>query len=112
IVPRLRAANADLARIHLWNTDARPFTLPDSLGALEKLITDVGAVLVIIDPLMAALSAEVNTHYDADIRRVLAAVAAVAARTRAAILFVRHLNKTAGGKALYRGGGSIGIIGA
>jgi hypothetical protein len=28
------------------------------------------------------------------------------------VVVIRHLNKTTGGPALYRGGGSIGIIGA
>jgi hypothetical protein len=32
--------------------------------------------------------------------------------SRLAILLVRHLNKTAGGTAIYRGSGSIGILGA
>jgi hypothetical protein len=36
----------------------------------------------------------------------------MAERTGAALVLVRHLNKTQGGNPLYRGGGSIGIIGA
>ena len=36
----------------------------------------------------------------------------MAEETGCAILLVRHLNKTGGAKAVYRGGGSIGIIGA
>jgi hypothetical protein len=36
----------------------------------------------------------------------------MAERTGAAVVLVRHLNKTPGGNVLYRGGGSIGIIGA
>jgi hypothetical protein len=67
-------------------------------------------VLVIIDPLMAFLSGD--AHKDQDVRRALAQVAAMAERTGAAILIVRHLNKAMGANPLYRGGGSIGIIGA
>jgi len=36
----------------------------------------------------------------------------MAERTGAAVVLVRHLNKSQGGNPLYRGGGSIGIIGA
>jgi hypothetical protein len=36
----------------------------------------------------------------------------LAERTGAAILIVRHMNKGQGGSALYRGSGSIGIVGA
>jgi hypothetical protein len=46
------------------------------------------------------------------VRRALAPLAKLAERTGAAILIVRHLNKASGGNTLYRGGGSIGIIGA
>ena len=35
----------------------------------------------------------------------------MSAITGAAIVMVPHLNKTAGQKAIYRGGGSIGIVG-
>jgi hypothetical protein len=67
---------------------------------------------VVIDPLMAFLSGKTDSHKDQDIRRALAPLATLAERTRAAVLIVRHLNKAAGGNTLYRGGGSIGIIGA
>ena len=36
----------------------------------------------------------------------------MAERTNIAVLLVRHLNKQEGQKALYRGGGSIGMIGS
>lgn len=45
-------------------------------------------------------------------RRALAPVADVAERTGAVVVVVRHLNKAPGGNPIYRGGGSIGIIGA
>jgi hypothetical protein len=61
---------------------------------------------------MAFLSGQVDAHRDQDVRRALAAMAGMAARTRAAVLIVRHMNKGTGGNPLYRGGGSIGIIGA
>ncbi len=42
----------------------------------------------------------------------MAQLAAIAEGTRAAILIVRHMNKGGGRPAMYRGMGSIGIIGA
>lgn len=86
-------------------------TLAD-VSAIEEAIKQCGAKLVIIDPLMAYLPGTVNSNRDQDIRRVLAPLAAIAERTQAAIVVVRHLNKAVGGNPLYRGGGSIGIIGA
>ncbi len=69
------------------------------------------AALVIIDPLMAFLGSDTDSHRDQDIRAALRPLAAVAERNGAAIVIVRHLRKQAG-PALYRGGGSIGVIGA
>jgi AAA domain len=119
IRPRLEAAGADLARcwvldeIHLGDEPPRPPEFPTDLERLEKLIVIHGAALVIIDPLMAYLSGTVDSHRDQDVRRVMAGFKRVAERTGAAILIVRHMNKDkGGGSALYRGSGSIGIVGA
>ena len=117
IRPRLEAAGADLARIvaltAIVDADGERMPgLPVDLAALEAGIRKVDAALVIIDPLMAYLPSDVNAHRDQDVRRALAPLSALAERTRAAIVAIRHLNKSAGGHALYRGGGSIGIIGA
>jgi hypothetical protein len=117
IVPRLAAAGADLSRIVALEKvpdeeGGHPFVIPDDLASLERAIADAGARLVVIDPLMAFLSGGTNSHRDQDVRRALARVHDMAERTGAVVLVVRHLNKTAGGPAVYRGGGSIGIIGA
>lgn len=115
IRPRLEAARADLTRIvaleRVRGTDDRLPTLAD-LEAIRRAIATVDAKLVIIDPLMAYLPSRVDSHKDQDIRSSLAPLAALAAKTGAAVLVIRHLNKTSGGNPLYRGGGSIGIIGA
>lgn len=117
IRPRLEAAGADLAKINSLPTcpddnGGHPPVLPDDLEWIEKAIERVDAKLVIIDPLMAYLSSKTNAHRDQDVRRALARMADLAEETGAAILVIRHLNKMSGGSALYRGGGSIGIIGA
>ena len=117
IRPRLEAAGAELTRIvaltAIVDADGERMPgLPVDLPAVEAGIRKVSAALVIIDPLMAYLPSDVNAHRDQDVRRALAPLAALAERTGAAILCIRHLNKQAGGHALYRGGGSIGIIGA
>jgi AAA domain len=115
--PRLEVHGADLTRIVAVSSvgegdDQRPVTLPEDLPRLREAIERVEAKLVVIDPLMAYLGARVDSHRDQDVRRVLAAMAALAQDTGVAIVIVRHLNKAAGGNPLYRGGGSIGIIGA
>jgi len=90
----------------------RLLSIPEDLDVIRRGIERVGAELVIVDPLMAFLSRDVNSHRDQDVRRALAPLAKLAEETGAAVLVVRHLNKASGGNPLYRGGGSIGIIGA
>lgn len=112
MTPRLVAAGADLCRVAIWNLDDVSFNLVDSLAVLADMIRAVGAKLVVIDPLMAALPTSLNAHRDQDVRSVLAPLSKLAENTSAAILMVRHLNKAGGVSAVYRGGGSIGIIAA
>jgi hypothetical protein len=117
ICPRLMAAGADLSRIVFlrgMRTDhgERLPEIPCDLAALEQAIRESGALLVVVDPVMAFLGGDVNAHRDQDVRRALAPLARLAERTGAAIVVLRHLNKTAGTAAIYRGGGSIAIAGA
>jgi len=118
IRPRLDAAGANVDRIVSLATVAdengqeRLLSIPEDIPLIEKGIERVGARLVVVDPLMAFLSGETNSHRDQDVRRALAPLAALAERTGTCVLVVRHLNKAPGNNPLYRGGGSIGIIGA
>ncbi len=122
IAPRLTAAGADLTRVHallevpLIDDEGAirsvPPSLPRDIPVLQQVITGRGIRLVVIDVLMAYLSGKVDSHRDQDVRGVLHQLAAMAERTGATIILIRHLNKSGGGHALYRGGGSIGIIGA
>jgi RecA-family ATPase len=79
---------------------------------LEKTIKRRKAKLVVLDPLMAVLGRDVSASNDQDIREVLTPLAQLAERTKCAILIIRHLNKGTSSNPLYRGTGSIGIIGA
>ncbi|MGI9050608.1 MAG: AAA family ATPase [Rubrobacteraceae bacterium] len=118
IRPRLDAAGADTSKILALATvpDAdgqdRLLSIPEDLPIIEKGIRRVGARLVVVDPLMAFFSGDTDSHKDQGVRRALAPLSGLAERTGAAVLVVRHLNKAAANNPLYRGGGSIGIIGA
>lgn len=113
IQPRLRAAGADLelCELYVGEGDGLP-EIPRDVGKIGELVRLYSARLVLIDPLAAYLGDEINSHRNQHIRRALAPMATLAVETGAAIVLVRHLNKGSGGPAIYRGGGSIGIIGA
>jgi hypothetical protein len=116
--PRLEAAGADLQRVLALATTPdkdgieRLLSLPEDIPVLRRGVEQVGARLVVVDPLMAFLSGSVDSHRDQDVRRALAPLARLAEETGAAVVAVRHLTKTEGSNPLYRGGGSIGIVGA
>jgi hypothetical protein len=70
------------------------------------------AMLVVVDPLMAFLDGGVDAHRDQGVRRAMAPLKMMAEKTNAAIVVVRHLTKDPTKPPMYRGGGSIGIVGA
>jgi putative DNA primase/helicase len=121
IRPRLDAAGGDPARVHALTAVRsvddngkileRPPTLAD-VSQIRTAILRTGAVLVVIDVLMAFLPGKVDSHKDQDIRAVLSRLTKVGEETGASFLLLRHLNKAGGGSPMYRGGGSIGIVGA
>jgi RecA-family ATPase len=117
IRPRLDAARGNPEKVLALSTlmedgNERYISIPEDIPTIERGIERVDADAVFIDPLMAFLSGRHNAHKDQDVRRALAPLAGLAERTGAAVAVVRHLNKASGGNPLYRGGGSIGIVGA
>jgi len=66
----------------------------------------------VIDPIMAFLDPRIQSGSDTSVRRALAPLAQLAERHGAAVLLVRHLNKSPGRSPIYRGGGSIGFLAA
>ena len=117
IRPRLDAAGADPSRVLVLDRipdgkGERLSILPNDIPYLRDAIRGMKAKLVIVDPIMAFLAGEVNSHRDQDVRRALAPLAKLAEEEGCAILYVRHLNKGDSANPLHRGGGSIGIIGA
>jgi hypothetical protein len=110
IRPRLDALRADVSQIYAVEG---ALTL-DDVGCLrlEAEILEIKPALVIIDPIVAYLGADVDLHRANETRAVMARLARIAERNRIAILGLRHLTKGAGGKAIYRGYGSIDITAA
>ncbi len=115
IRPRLEAAGADLARVHVIDHvldqcgEPKPVTLAVT-DEIERHITETSARLLIIDVLMAYMPGD--AYKDQDVRRVLTPLAKVAERTGCTMLLLRHLRKSKSGEPVYLGGGSIGIVGA
>jgi hypothetical protein len=116
VQPRLQALGADLDRVFVLdseNADAGGLLrLPSQLAILDDALARTRARLLVIDPLVAFFDASVQTSSDASVRGALGPLARLAARHGCAVLLVRHLNKSGRGPSPYRGGGSIGLLGA
>ncbi|MGD0862505.1 MAG: AAA family ATPase [Candidatus Limnocylindrales bacterium] len=98
IVPRLIAAGADLSRVYrvdVVTADNIPgvLNLPADIPALGELIAEHDAALVILDPLLSRLDAALDTHKDAEVRRALEPLVALADRTNSVVLGLIHVNK-------------------
>ena len=86
---------------------------PEDCDLLRSAIEEAGARLVIVDPLLAFLGVGAYGMNDHSVRRALSPLAQIAQDTGAAILLVRHLTKGGTGRqAVYRGSGSMAIIGS
>ena len=113
VVPRLHAADAVLDRIKFVaiNRDGfqMPPLLPADLATVRERMEQVQARLLVFDPLMAHLGAQVNSWKDQEIRAALSPLQRLAEETGAAVVVVAHLNKGQSSDPLQRLGGSIGL---
>ena len=119
IRPRLDAAGADPTRVRILRAvrgregeHSPEIVEPADLAGIERAVRECDARLLIFDPLTAFLGGRVNANYDQDVRRALGPLTEMAQRAGVTIIAIRHLNKSQGISAIYRGGGSIGITGA
>lgn len=113
IRPRAEAAGADLTHITVLDLmhGGRAPQLPNDVAAIEKYVTEVGNVeLVVLDPLNACLPTRIDSHKDQHVRQALAPLTAMAMRLHIAVVVVAHLNKSSDESTpLYRISGSIGL---
>jgi len=116
VVPRLLAAGADLARVHLVQVRRDGITgglvLPDDVAALKDRVVAAGARFLVIDPFVAHLADTVNAHRDQDVRRAIAPLVWLAEEAAVAILGIVHLNKSDQAAVLSRVGGSVAFVAA
>ncbi len=102
IVPRLKAAGADLSRIHiigdaLIDDEPRAFDPARDLAALEWQAAQVGDIaLLIADPVVSAVTGD--SHKNTEVRRALQPVVELASRLDCAVLGISHFSKGTAGR--------------
>ena len=118
IVPRLIAAGADLAKVHILesivraNGDESLPTLRADIRAITTAATRLGDCrLIVIDPVSAYLSG-VDDNRNAVLRGVLTPLNKLAERLGAAVVLISHLTKEGSANGKHRVLGSIAYVGA
>jgi AAA domain-containing protein len=109
--PRLEAVEADLGRVYFIKIETDEgiedgLAIPDDMEELERLVAELEAQLVIVDPLVAHLPMQIDSHKDQSVRRALAPLYRLAEARNCAVLALLHLNKAQGLAPLMRLGGS------
>lgn len=112
VKPRLQVCNANMRRVFFLRSHGKPITFPRDIERFEQECMDLEIGLVIIDPIMAYISRDVDTHSDQSSRECLSRLKEFAEHTDISIVMLRHLNKRSGDSAIFRGGGSIAFTAA
>lgn len=122
VLPRLVKAGGDPAKViaiqGIRTTDSkgktreRGFMLDRDLPTLiETVAANPDTRLLVIDPI-SAYCGGTDTHKNADVRGMLAPLAAMASKYRIAVVMVTHLSKGSKEKAVYRSMGSLAFAAA
>jgi len=130
IVPRLKAAGADLDRVHILEsiilpgstltdgerkpptTERPPTILAGDIAHIEEAAAQLGdCKLIVIDPVTAYLDG-IDDHRNTALRGVLWPLKRMAERLNAAVILITHMSKGGGPQAKHRVIGSIAYVGA
>ena len=96
IKPRLESAEADCTQIKVIDESETALSMLDE--RIEKAIIEVGARVVILDPIQAYVGANINMNNANEVRNVMAQLGRIAEKYDCAILLVGHMNKGSGNK--------------
>lgn len=97
IVPRLLAAEADMARIYRVDVvtngeGVSEVILPADIADVERSAMALDVVLLVLDPLISRLG-QLDTHRDAEVRQALEPLGKAGSRAGFATLGIIHPNK-------------------
>lgn len=91
IKPRLRSAGADLTRINTINERVNTVTMTDE--RIENSVCELGAKLLILDPIQAYLGAKTDMNKANEVRPIFAQLGRVAEDNECAIVLIGHKGK-------------------
>ena len=100
-------ASIDLSRVHMWDLDRFPLTLPSGERQFEAMIRAHNVKFVVLDTATEILDPKMKGTEADDVLKVITALRRVAVRTSTAILGIGHSNRNDSGDSYKRIGGSI-----
>lgn len=100
VVPRLAAAGANLDAVFRVDVAVGDLelglTLPFDCEALGEVVTELGAGIVVLDPLLSTIADSIDTHKDRQLRRALEPLVRMADDTGCAVVGLAHFSKAGG----------------
>ena len=116
IIPRLKAAGADLTRIEIIKCvrkegKDKSVSLVTDLDELRAKIDKHGAEMIVIDP-VASYTGKVNNHMNAEVRSFLTPLTDMAAEKHIFVLGVVHFNKKVDVTSMLRISDSLAYVAA
>jgi hypothetical protein len=117
IGPRFRAMGGDDKKFFLLDgaTDAKGNSMGITFGNLapvERAIQKHKIDVVYFDPLQSYFGADADFHKANEVRPRMDALMKLATKYNVAVVLIRHLAKSSGGRAIHKGLGSIDFTGA
>jgi hypothetical protein len=110
IRPRFEAMGGDVNKVRFLVPKHFPFD-EEGLFLLRRELDARPAKLLVVDTLFSFIPTTADTNKPNDVRAILSGVSQLASDFEMAVLLIRHWTKGDRGKAIYRGSGSIDIIG-
>lgn len=103
LVPRLRAAGADLSNVHIGSDVMR---FPADLDELGGLMSVLEPSLLVIDPILDFLDSRIDPSNGAQVSSLISKLTMLAIKHDCAVVIVQHLRKQEG-SAIYKAGGAV-----
>ena len=104
IKPRLEKHGADCSKICFIDKPYGSVSLDDNL---EAAVLKSHAKILVLDPIQSFIGESTDMNRANSVRPKMNRLKEIAEKTGCAVILIGHLNKNAGGKASYRGLGSI-----
>ncbi len=117
IVPRLKAAGADLERVRIYEAgelawELKHLQLPKDIDSISQWAVQHDLRFIVIDPGVSYLQKGIKWKDEQDMRQVMDPLAVLARKLNGFIGFVRHWTKGTAPKALTQGSGANTIANA